>query len=327
VAAAIVLVAAEGTVYARRYLTMAPCSEALPSQAMRDFFAADTSLYRVASVDRPTINFGWSAPLGIQAISGYDGFNYRHYLSYFTLLEFGKAMPPRAAAWFYLRDLARLDLLDAMNVKYLVLPTPIDFLGSRFELVTTFRDAPVFYFYKGIQHWNLYVYRNTRFMPRAFWGGRMLTADSESQMGTQVQNIKDLRETTVVLRAKGGDIPNVASPDDSMEMASWAPGRMTIRAHNAQQRFLVVSEVWDPGWRGRINGKPAPVYLTNVTMLGLAVPAGDHEVVLEYRPPYWNLALGTTIASGAVLLLVAGIAVARRVASRKTAAGPLPSRD
>ena len=326
---AITLVAAEGTYYAKRYLTMAPCSKALPPKEMRDFFAADTSLYRVASLERPTINFGWSASLGIQNVSGYDGFNYRHYLAYFILTDLGVAISPQASTWFYLRRLARLDMLDALNVKYLVAPVPLeDFLGNQYELVTVFRDSPVFYFYKGLQYWTLYVYRNRRFMPRAFWAGQLLPADSESQMGSQVQGTPDLRDATAVLHLAAADIPNSASPDDSLEMASWVPGHMTIRTHNAQQRFLVVSEVWDPGWRGRIDGKPAPLYMTNITMLGLSVPSGDHEVVLEYRPPNWDLALGTTIAGIVVLLLVAGLAVARRAASRRAAAtGQLPGSD
>jgi hypothetical protein len=317
---AIALVAAEGTYYAKRYLTMAPYATVMPPPEVREFFAADPSLYRVVSLDRPTLNFGWSASLGIQSISGYDSFNYRHYLAYFLIMGTGEVYLPGPTAWLYLREIARMDLLDALNVKYLVSPAPLTFPGGELEYVTTLKNVRLFYFYRGFRQGDLYIYRNTRFLSRAFWASKLVEAGDEMEMSAGVC-FSDPRESAVVPRAAGGAIANDVSPDDSVEMTSWIPGHLTIRTHNAQQRFLVVSEIWDPGWRSQIDGRQVPLYQTNITMLGLAVPAGDHEVTLEYRPPYWDLALGTTIASGAVLLLVAGLAVARRAASRRAAAG------
>lgn len=329
--AATVLVAAEGTYYARRYLTMAPQSLALPSPQIKEFFAADESLYRVASLGRPTLNSGWLAPLGIQSVSGYDPFNYRHYARYLDLMQSGRLSPSAPRNWLEIRAIARFDMLDALNVKYFVWPTRVVFPQGTFEWVATLRGVPVFLFYQGIRHWDLNVYRNSRFLERARWADTVIWAPDEATMAAQTQEY-DLRRCTIVLAgaAAAGPVASSASEGDRLEMTRWQPGRVHLTTHSAAQRFLVVSEVWDPGWRATIDGARAPVHLTNVTMLGLTVPPGDHQVVLEYVPPHWTAARGISLAAAAAVVLLAGLAVVGRVrswrASASQAAGGEPSR-
>ncbi|MCJ7544269.1 MAG: YfhO family protein [Phycisphaerae bacterium] len=325
-AAATVLLAAEGTYYARRYLTMAPQSSALPSNELKEFFAADPSLYRVASLGRPTLNAGWLAPLGIQSISGYDPFNYRHYMRYLDLMQVGQVSSSTARNWLEIRNVARFDMLDALNVKYFVSPTRLVFPDDTFQWLATFRGAPVFVFYQGIAHWDLNVYRNSRFLERARWADELIGVADEATMAARTQEY-DLRRCTMVLAGAAGPIASTASDGDRLEMTHWQPGRMRLATHNAAQRFLVVSEVWDPGWRARIDGAPAWVYLTNMTMLGLAVPPGDHQVVLEYVPPHWAAGCGISIAAAAAVVLLAGLAGVRGVGSWTVAASQAAGGD
>jgi hypothetical protein len=57
---------------------------------------------------------------------------------------------------------------------------------------------------------------------------------------------------------------------------------------SASKRFLVLNEMWDPGWTAFVDGHEAPVYATNVVMRGVLVPEGASEVVLQYRSLlYW----------------------------------------
>lgn len=53
---------------------------------------------------------------------------------------------------------------------------------------------------------------------------------------------------------------------------------------SAQQRFLVLNELYHPAWRATCDGRDAAVYPTNVFMRGVAVPAGTTQVVLEFCP-------------------------------------------
>ncbi|RMG12259.1 MAG: hypothetical protein D6731_14195, partial [Planctomycetota bacterium] len=57
--------------------------------------------------------------------------------------------------------------------------------------------------------------------------------------------------------------------------------------------WLVVADVWYPGWRARVDGVPVPVLRADYLFRAVPVPAGRHQVTLTYRP--WTFSLGLTI--------------------------------
>ena len=67
--------------------------------------------------------------------------------------------------------------------------------------------------------------------------------------------------------------------------------------------FLVLSEVWYPGWRAIINGDAAPVLRVNGGLQGLLVPAGRSTVQLTFAPTSWRVGLWA-FAAGLPCLLV-----------------------
>jgi hypothetical protein len=199
--------------------------------------------------------------------------------------------------------------------------------GTALEPAATLGDQPMFWLYSGIMRHPMFIYRNTRCLDRAWWAGTLSLATSAEEMSDQVLR-SDLHAQTVVLGAPDTGIANERSPDDRLTMASWAPGRMTIRTHTGAPRFLVVSEVWNPAWRVRIDGREAAKFQTDIALIGLAVPAGDHEVTLEFVPPCWAAACGITIASAAVVVLLVVLAAAGRARAPKAAdRGQLPGGD
>jgi uncharacterized membrane protein YfhO len=69
--------------------------------------------------------------------------------------------------------------------------------------------------------------------------------------------------------------------------------RMTRRGENvyeyqvdsAGSNFLILSQVWYPGWRAALDGRAVPLYRTNHALLGLVVPPGRHALKLEMTSP------------------------------------------
>jgi hypothetical protein len=71
-------------------------------------------------------------------------------------------------------------------------------------------------------------------------------------------------------------------------------------------QYLVVAATWYPGWRARIDGHPAELLRANYAFTALDVPAGVHEVVLEYSPVSWRIGLlcaGLGALAGTLLAL------------------------
>jgi uncharacterized membrane protein YfhO len=74
---------------------------------------------------------------------------------------------------------------------------------------------------------------------------------------------------------------------------SYTPDRIELRVNAAAAALLTAAEGYDPGWTASLDGAPAPVFPANVAFLAVPVPAGEHRLVLAYRPAslYWSAAV------------------------------------
>ena len=86
--------------------------------------------------------------------------------------------------------------------------------------------------------------------------------------------------------------------------------RWTMRTESGAPSRLVVANPMFPGWRAKVDETPSTIESKAGDLTRIPLPAGTHEVVLEYRPSSFRLGLGIA-ALGAVLAL----ATARRLPS------------
>ncbi|MBW8876457.1 MAG: hypothetical protein JF614_15930 [Acidobacteria bacterium] len=83
-------------------------------------------------------------------------------------------------------------------------------------------------------------------------------------------------------------------------------GRIRIDYRAEEGAFLVAATTFDEGWRARLDGgSPLPVYPTAACQLGVALPAGQHRLRLEYREPLVSAGAAITLVTlaGAVAAL------------------------
>ncbi|MCY4428455.1 MAG: YfhO family protein, partial [Halieaceae bacterium] len=95
---------------------------------------------------------------------------------------------------------------------------------------------------------------------------------------------------------------------------SYSENEILLAASANRPGYLVLSEVWYPGWRATVNGEAAPVLRANYTLRALPVPPGDLEVRLWYAPASWRRGLALF---GVGFLLLAGLGLWRLLASRE----------
>ncbi len=303
----LVATAAEGTYYARRYLTMKPQTDVLPEPSTWKTILDDSKPFRVAPLGE-VIPAGWAALEGLEVVTGYDAYTPRHYRIYFDVMSSGSPGPERPVIWTRLDGVARPDMLGALNVEYLVSPQPIEAEGL--DLVQQTDPILTFSFYIGLERRRSYVYRVATFKQRAYWADDIAVVANEREEieGVRTHNLG----TTAVVRSADRVVSGPASPGDSVVVNEVSDGVMTAETVSAQARFLVVSESWHPGWTATIDGRPQRIYKTDVALMGIEVPAGEHEVALRFRPQNWGLAkLANAISVGMVCLLAA-FAVWRR---------------
>ncbi len=324
----IVLMTVEGTYYAHRYLHTVPHSQAVPDTAYRQFFASDPELYRIGPILRSTISYGWAGPMGLQLISGNDSFNYRQYADYFDVLQWNEVRRTIARAWYDLVHLVpgqrlprleyRGDMMDLLNVKYIVSPGALEFPNGHFVPVAAFEDQPMFVIYQGMTRGSTYLYRNVRFLPRAFWADAVVTVAQEEKLLEAVRS-RDLRTTAVVLASSLESLSPPTQPAEANDVKvihAWH-GKLHLAIRSPCRRFLVVSEVWHPGWRAWIDGRPQPLYRTDYALLGLVAPAGEHHIWIEFYPLHWHASLAVSGVAGAAFVMLGVWVLVRRVLPRK----------
>jgi hypothetical protein len=97
------------------------------------------------------------------------------------------------------------------------------------------------------------------------------------------------------------------------------PGKLSIRFSASQAGWLVLSDVWYPGWKARVNGQPAPVWRANFLFRAVQVPEGTDEVLFVYQPISFSL--------GAALSSVAWAAMGAAVLGRRARPSSVSSKE
>jgi hypothetical protein len=97
-----------------------------------------------------------------------------------------------------------------------------------------------------------------------------------------------------------------------VELNSEAPNEMqfTVKAEDAG--YVVLSNVWFPGWKAELDGQPTDVIRANYLFTAIAVPAGNHELRLVYRPTSFYAGAMVSLISILGIVLVALIVVRNR---------------
>jgi len=301
------LVVLEGSVWARRYLRAAA---PVPVPIQADYLEAlshSPKPFRIAPLASSLPSSGSAAALDLELVTGYDPFNMRHYQRYMDLLQYDAVKSPRAAVWTNIGEIRRFDMLAALNVLYVLSPRPID-VPTEFTLVNSFADQPQFRFYEGVKTGSVYVYRNRRPLARAFFVSNVVAAANETEVDRAVEHA-DLRHTAVV----DGPAPSgvsVGEAGDFVTIVGSVPGVVAVSARNAQRRFLVISEIWNPGWRAAVDGRATVLYQTDIALQGLWLEPGFHTIQIRYWPSGLTAGL---IVTTLTCVAVVGMLLTRRV--------------
>jgi hypothetical protein len=80
------------------------------------------------------------------------------------------------------------------------------------------------------------------------------------------------------------------------------PQRVELDAVLNRPGLVILADVYYPGWRLTIDGRPAPIYRVNRLMRGALVESGRHRLVYTYQPD--SFARGASITAVALLTLL-----------------------
>jgi uncharacterized membrane protein YfhO len=66
--------------------------------------------------------------------------------------------------------------------------------------------------------------------------------------------------------------------------------------------FLVLADLYHPGWRAYLDGKETRIYRANYAFRAVPITAGAHDVVFAYAP--WTVVYGLPLAAITLIALL-----------------------
>jgi hypothetical protein len=87
-------------------------------------------------------------------------------------------------------------------------------------------------------------------------------------------------------------------------MESYEPSRVVLNVEAASDALLVLSDLYYPGWRATVDGRPADILRADYLLRAVAVPAGRHTVVFLYKPASFKAGVAASLAGGLAIVLM-----------------------
>ncbi|MEP0010646.1 MAG: YfhO family protein, partial [Balneola sp.] len=166
-----------------------------------------------------------------------------------------------------------LNLLGALNVKYVNFRPGLPFQGL----------TPVFDGNSGT------VYENQKILPKAFFVDSLVYADTPVEAFDFVSN-PEVDYSKVAVVENSNQIPISTDSTSEVSITNYTGSEITLNVSRSTPGFLVLSEIYYPaGWVATLNGEEIEILKTNYVLRGMKIPAGDHELVMEFKPSSYSL--------------------------------------
>ncbi len=163
------------------------------------------------------------------------------------------------------------------------------------------------------------IYRVRKPWPHAWVVHKAVVVAGEEETWA-ILNAPDFDPARVVIlpHEPGIALPGEDTAGSKVSIIEYTPTRISLQADPVDNGLLVVSDIYYPGWRARVDGRPAPVYRANYLLRAVPVEAGKHRVEIYYDPPLFKIGLAITL-----LTLLAGGALLGGVALQNRQRKPL----
>jgi hypothetical protein len=139
--------------------------------------------------------------------------------------------------------------------------------------------------------------------------GRVVPATSKTRPASGAESaVAGIAHAMTLPEASNASIRVVRDEPEAIELETSCPGDF----------FLRISDAFDDGWHGTIDGRRLSIYRADGAFRGVIIPAGNHRIAMRYRLP--GSPATFVISLGAAALLVVFL-VRRRSRVQRAALG------
>jgi hypothetical protein len=187
---------------------------------------------------------------------------------------------------------------DLLNVKYILTRKEPD--SNKYTLVYSDGERKVF--------------ERKKFTPRVFVPSAVLPAEKADFLeGSDF----DAGKAAVLYGADSLLKRTNQSGKGTAKITNYTPNEITVRTEMQKDGFVVLSEIFYPGWKAYVDGESSQVYQANKLLRAVFVPKGKHKVRFSFQPSTYAWGLRIAGFTWLTIALIAGFGAARFVTSQR----------
>jgi hypothetical protein len=113
----------------------------------------------------------------------------------------------------------------------------------------------------------------------------------------------DPASKVIVEEKRTASTPNCQNTREraDIQITNEHSNQLKIRVQTPSPGWLVLSDVWYPGWRAHVDGDTSLIWRANYLFRAVRLEGGEHEVVFSYTP--WSFYLGSITSLMAAIIL------------------------
>ena len=113
--------------------------------------------------------------------------------------------------------------------------------------------------------------------------------NGDSLWEDETRHVLDLKSIAILETSNGAAFARYRSHgptgfDETVNVKLINPQRVELEVSMNRPGFVILSDVYYPGWTLTIDGQPSEILRVNRMMRGAAVESGKHKLVYEYQP-------------------------------------------
>jgi hypothetical protein len=267
------------------------------------------------------LNPGLALVSQIELVRGYNSLDVRRYREYLQVLAgIDTPLRPREGPFGFpiLKTFAikNRPLLDLLGVRFLLQPQalPLELSGCPLQITD---ESPEAYLVIAGGRQRLppfVVYENPQVFPRAFV---VTGAEPWPKGGGAMRVLKttDLRRTALLENWPGPPVPAGVASLRPARIREYHPNHVVVDVSGLGPGFLVLADIWYPGWKCTVDGQAAALYRADYLFRATPLPEGAREVVFTFSPSSYSYGrLVSVVSLTLLILLLPGLLVKRKIA-------------
>lgn len=156
----------------------------------------------------------------------------------------------------------------------------------------------------------LNLFENKQFMPRIFFTPQAEVIKDEKAIFDRMADLEFNPTTTVILEKEPQTPPaqfagaiDLFREENPIEITDYQDNRVLINANISKHGFLVLSDIYYPGWKVEVDGNQQEILKANYLVRAIELQPGEHEVRFYYDPLSFKIGSRISLATLVTIIL------------------------